>query len=469
MPHLLISAAHKSSGKTTLSIGLCAALTQQGYSVQAFKKGPDYIDPLWLSQAAQRPCYNLDFHTMSTPELVRTVARYGQSADVSLIEGNKGLFDGVAMDGSNSNAALANLLGAPVILVLDTRGMTRGIAPLLLGYQAFDRQLALAGVILNQVGGARHEQKLRAAISQYTDLPVLGAVQHDAALNIDERHLGLIPSNEADSAQRTIEQIAHAVREQVDIAACLHIAQQAPCLLPTATPAQTDSGWPPLRIGVMQDAAFGFYYASDLEALQRNGAELVFINALSDQDLPDIDGLFIGGGFPEMHAAALSRNHALRTALRLAIENDLPVYAECGGLMYLGRSLHTQGQSFPMVGALPYDTVMEAKPQGRGYVQVQETAQHLWGMGETVLAAHEFHYSRVVNLDSNLPFAYRVLRGAGIINGYDGLIYHNTLASYTHLRDVDNNHWTSRFLNFVRQQQRLPQIAALSAIRNHYV
>ncbi|MDH4275006.1 MAG: AAA family ATPase, partial [Gammaproteobacteria bacterium] len=197
MTALFISAAHKSSGKTTVSMGLCAALRQRGLQVQPFKKGPDYIDPMWLGAAAGRDCHNLDFNNMGMKELRAHYSRYQQGADISIIEGNKGLYDGLDIEGRNSNAALARLLKVPVILVIDTNGMTRGIAPLILGYQAFDKRVRIAGVILNKVGGRRHEGKLRAVLEYYTDVPVVGAVYADPELVIDERHLGLIPSNEA--------------------------------------------------------------------------------------------------------------------------------------------------------------------------------------------------------------------------------------------------------------------------------
>ena len=193
MSRFLISAAHKSSGKTTVSIGLSAALTARGLTVQPFKKGPDYIDPMWLSAATGRACRNLDFYLMRREEIQTMFARHTQDADIALVEGNKGLYDGLELDGSNSNAALAKLLHLPVILVIDTRGMIRGVAPLLLGYQAFDREVNIAGVILNHVGGSRHESKLRAVVEHYTDVPVLGCVQHDKSLGIVERHLGLTP------------------------------------------------------------------------------------------------------------------------------------------------------------------------------------------------------------------------------------------------------------------------------------
>ena len=224
MSHVLISAAHKSSGKTTVTIGLCAALKKSGTVIQPFKKGPDYIDPMWLSKAASRPCHNLDFYTMQRQEILETFTRYSQGADIAIVEGNKGLYDGLDLDGSNSNAALATLLKAPVILVIDARGMTRGIAPLILGYQAFEPKLNIAGVILNQLGGSRHESKLRAVIAHYTDVPVIGAVHHDKELQILERHLGLIPSNEMQAAQQRIELVGKRIAEKAKNAGITRVA-----------------------------------------------------------------------------------------------------------------------------------------------------------------------------------------------------------------------------------------------------
>ncbi len=228
MSRLLISAAHKSSGKTTVSLGLCAALAQRGLQVQPFKKGPDYIDPMWLSLAAGRACHNLDFYCMSHEEIINSVGHYSADADISLIEGNKGLYDGLDLDGSNSNAALATLTKTPVILVLDARGMTRGIAPLILGYQSFDPEVQIAGVILNQLGGSRHEAKLRSVIEHYTDIPVIGGVHRNKSMEIVERHLGLIPSNEDASAFNKIREISNLISNQVDLDLLLATASAEP-------------------------------------------------------------------------------------------------------------------------------------------------------------------------------------------------------------------------------------------------
>ncbi len=501
MNRLLISAAHKSSGKTTLSIGLCAALARRQQKVQPFKKGPDYIDPMWLSLASGRPCHNLDFFLMHNEEILATFAEQSRGADIAIIEGNKGLYDGLDLDGSNSNAALAKLLAAPVILVIDARGMTRGVAPLILGYQAFDRDIRIAGVILNQLGGARHERKLRAVIEHYTDVPVIGAVHHDDRLAIVERHLGLMPSNEASEARAKIEYIATAVARQVDLDKLIMIAASAPEMpahttqegaLTFTSPAsgrgdsedkkkepsprplpqrgRGDSDNVPIKLGIARDAAFAFYYPGDLDALRRHGAELVPFDTLKDAHLPDVDALFIGGGFPEVHMQALEANRSLRTEIRQAIESGLPVYAECGGLMYLSRSLRWQGVQRAMVGVIPGDTVMHDRPQGRGYVKLRATGKSPWPHSADAaveIRAHEFHYSTLENVAGDLQYAYDVTRGTGIDGRHDGIVYRNLLACYTHMRDVGDNHWTARFVDFIRRHRATRSASSAPSAMTH--
>ncbi len=484
MNRMLISAAHKSSGKTMVSIGLCAALTARGHIVQPFKKGPDYIDPMWLSLASGHACRNLDLYLMERDDIVATFARH--SAEVSLVEGNKGLYDGLALDGSNSNAALAKLLDLPVFLVIDARGMTRGIAPLILGYQAFDRDIDIAGVILNNLGGSRHEAKLREVIEHYTDVPVIGAIHHDERLSIVERHLGLMPSNESHVATAKIKQIGEAIAEQVDLDKLLALSQKAPLDVPQtplpnpdgttshstrlANDASLVVGYLPLpagekvRIGIARDRAFGFYYADDLDALEAAGAELVPFDALRDACLPEVDALYIGGGFPETCAAELEANSALRAQIKQAIENGMPAYAECGGLMYLSRSIEYQGRTYRMVGAIPGDVKMHAKPIGRGYVHLKEAEAHPWPRPDTPaparqIKAHEFHYSTLENLPPDTRFAYHVERGYGIDGKHDGLILNNLLASYTHLRTIGSCYWATRFAAFVRRVRRQKGLA----------
>jgi cobyrinic acid a,c-diamide synthase len=448
---MLISAAHKSSGKTMVSIGLCAALAARGHVVQPFKKGPDYIDPMWLGQAAGRSCRNLDLYLMENDDVVATFARH--ASEVNLIEGNKGLYDGLALDGSNSNAALAKLLGLPVMLVIDARGMTRGIAPLILGYQAFDRDINIAGVILNNLGGSRHESKLRAVIEHYTDVPVIGAIHHDERLSIVERHLGLMPSNESHVATAKIKQIGEAIAEQVDLDKLLQLSQTAPLNIPHKAQVSALPCGEKVRIGIARDRAFGFYYADDLDALEADGAELVPFDTLRDSSLPEVDALYIGGGFPETCAAELEANSSLRADIRQSIESGMPAYAECGGLMYLSRSIEYQGHRYQMVGAIPGDIKMHNKPVGRGYVHLKENDSHPWPRPDAPapqIRAHEFHYSSLENLPGDSRFAYHVERGYGIDGERDGLILNHLLASYTHLRTIGSCYWATRFVAYIR-------------------
>jgi cobyrinic acid a,c-diamide synthase len=454
MNRMLISAAHKSSGKTMVSIGLCAALKDRGHAVQPFKKGPDYIDPMWLSQAAGRACRNLDLYLMERDDILETFTRH--SATVNLVEGNKGLYDGLALDGSNSNAALAKLLDLPVFLVIDARGMTRGIAPLILGYQAFDRDIDIAGVILNNLGGSRHEAKLRAVVEHYTDVPVVGAIHHDDRLGIVERHLGLMPSNESHLAAAKIKQIGDAIAEQVDLDRLLTLSQKEPLNVPRKAGVTRLPCGDRVRVGIARDRAFGFYYADDLDALSAAGAELVPFDALRDTHLPEVDALYIGGGFPETCAAELEANSALRDQIRHAIENGMPAYAECGGLMYLSRSIEYQGRIYQMVGAIPGDVKMHDKPIGRGYVHLSEDEAHPWPRPNAPakqIRAHEFHYSSLDNLPPDTRFAYHVERGHGINGKRDGFILHNLLASYTHLRTIGSCYWAARFVAFIQDCQ----------------
>jgi cobyrinic acid a,c-diamide synthase len=457
MNRLLVSAAHKSSGKTTLCVGLCAALRARGLVVQPFKKGPDFIDPMWLSLAAGRDCHNLDFYLMGRDEILRAFAARSHGADISLIEGNKGLYDGLSLDGSNSNAALATLLETPVVLVIDARGMTRGIAPLILGYQAFDPQIRIAGVILNQLGGSRHEAKLRAVIEHYTDVPVLGAVHRDDRFVIVERHLGLMPSNEANAAREKIDTIAALVAASVDLDRLIAVSSRAPAHTGTAAEPAIPASipHPDVRIGIPRDAAFAFYYPGDLEALRAAGADLVTIDTLKDAKLPEVDALFIGGGFPEVFMEQLEANASLRHDIRQAIEGGLPAYAECGGLMYLARSISWRGKRCEMAGVIPGDVVMHDRPMGRGYVLLRETGKNPWPLpGSAEVRAHEFHYSSLENLAPGTVYAYDVMRGNGVDGQHDGIVHKNLLACYAHLRDLEDNHWTRRFVQFVRQQRR---------------
>ncbi len=459
MAHLLIAAAHKSSGKTTISLGLAGALSRRGILVQTYKKGPDYIDPMWLHHASGRLCYNLDFNTMNNAEIVQLFTSRSKGSDLAIVESNKGLYDGVDLEGRDSNAALAKLLDAPVILVIDTTGTTRGIAPLLRGYQVFDPQINIAGVILNKVGGPRHEGKLQAAVERYTDLNVVGAIGRDSELTINERHLGLTTPKEIEQLERRLARIYDAVEAGVNVEALLGIAQSVP--MPASLP--VDSPLPArqnrardVRIAIARDSAFSYYYPDDLEALENAGAELVHFNTLTDDQLPKADGLIIGGGFPETHMRALERNGALREDIRNRLAAGMPAYAECGGLMYLCNAISWRGERCEMVGFVDGEAVVGPKPQGRGYTRLMETLNHPWNHhsfdpSTKEHTAHEFHFANIENLAAGTRFAFDVTRGHGIDGRSDGIVKGNLLAGFCHMRHTAANPWVDRFVDHVRR------------------
>ena len=463
LPRLIISAPHRSSGKTTVSIGLCAALAHTGLAVQPFKKGPDFIDPMWLSAAAGRDCRNLDLFMMGDEEIMKSAGRNGAGADIAVVEGNMGLYDSIDVEGRGSTADLARQLGAPVILVVNTRNMTRSIAPLVQGFTGFELDINIAGVILNKVSGPRHEDKLRKVLERYCDIEVVGAIRRRPEIGIIQRHLGLQPAREALGSAEVVEQIEKIISESVDLDRVRAIAATAPPLpdLGTTTPPLPDleTAAPPhspptVRLGVAQDRAFTFYYPENLEALRAAGAGLIPFSPLADQKLPAVDGLYIGGGFPEVFMKELEANQALRGELRRAIEDGLPVYAECGGLMYLSRGMTWQGQSREMVGALPCGILMHEKPRGHGYMELEAAADG-WFEPGLCIRGHEFHYSEVVGLDEDKTgFAYRVRRGSGVDGKHDGILYRNVLASYTHLHSLGSPGWAEGFVQFVARAKK---------------
>lgn len=458
-PRLVIAAPQGRSGKTTVSLGICAALAGRGLRVQPFKKGPDYIDPSWLSAACQNPCRSLDPFFLPEPEtLQRAFLKGALKADISLVEGNHGLYDSLETDGSGSTAAVARALQAPVFLVINAARMSRSAAAMVHGYQTFEPETPIAGVILNQVAQGRHEAKLRQAIEQYCHIPVVGALPRNDSLTIPDRHLGLVPHGETDSLPAMIEACREAAENHIDLSALLEIAQNAPAL--PVQPAAGDANQRAIsetrvQFGVIRDRAFSFYYPENLEALAEEESELVFIDSLQDRHLPTVAGLYIGGGFPEMFLDQLSTNHSLRREIREAVEDGLPVYAECGGLMYLSQAIHWGDKTTEMVGALPIDVEMTNRPQAHGYVKAICSSDNPFFPQGTELRGHEFHHSKIRHLGEDLPTALRLERGTGLGGGVDGLIHRNVLACYTHLHTGGAPAWAKSLVLKARSNLKL--------------
>ena len=457
MTRLFVSAAHRSSGKTTVSLGLAAAFRARGLKVRPFKKGPDFIDPLWLGRAAGRPCYNLDFNTQSQDEIRALFARALVGADLALIEGNKGLHDGMDIEGRDSSAGLARLLDAPVLLVLDVTGITRGVAAVLAGQAGFDPEVAVRGVVLNRVVSARQETKLRQALERYSAIPVLGALPREQDLIVKERHLGLTTPGDSDGADLQIESMRRRIEQGVDLDRVLTLAREAAPWPRSISAATSPPHAADVVIGVARDAAFCFYYEDDLDALSRAGARLEVFSPLTTDRLPPVDALFIGGGFPETHLGALAANASLRADIRAAAADGMPIYAECGGLMYLCRSIQYQGQDSAMVGVFPADAIMHDRPQGRGLMVLEDAPVAPWRVatpaGIARYPAHEFHFARLENLTGSPAFARFVRRGDGIDGAHDGLVAGSTLAGFAHLRDTQTCRWAESFVRFVRARK----------------
>lgn len=444
IPRILIAGLRGGSGKTLVSLGLVAAWRKKGFSVAPFKKGPDYIDAAWLSTAAQKPCRNLDLFLMSRQIVVRSFVASASEADVAVIEGNRGLYDGMDARGTYSTAELAKLLQAPVILAVDCTKTSRTVAAVVLGCQRLDSQVAIGGVILNQTAGPRHESVLCQAIEQDCGLPVLGAVARIPQQLFPERHLGLVPPQEHEQQTRSIRQVAAVAEQYLDLEAIWSLAQEAPALeLHGESPTPHGAPKPQVaRIGVFRDAAFQFYYPENLEALAREGASLIEVSPLRDAELPDVDALYIGGGFPETLAPALAENKPFLDSLRRKVEKGLPVYAECGGAVYLGEKLVVDQKQYPMAAVLPVVFVFRTKPQGHGY-SVLETVEKnpFFSVGDS-LRGHEFHYTCMESpAAEDLTFAFRVHRGYGFDGQRDGLCRGNVLASYTHVHALGIESW----------------------------
>jgi cobyrinic acid a,c-diamide synthase len=446
-PRISLAALKGGSGKTILSIGLAASWLRKGLTVAPFKKGPDFIDSGWLSFASRRTCYNLDPFLMTGEQIMESFLVHSADADISLIEGNRGLFDGLDLEGCCSTAELARMLESPVVIIVDVTMVTRTVAALILGCRQFDPDLKIAGIILNRVAGGRQESLVRACVEQYCGIPVVGAVPKLKGDVFPERHMGLIPQQERQFAAKAVDWATTVVEKYLDQDTLLELARDANPLGGVSVrlgQTQETLAQAPLspRIGVIRDRSFWFYYPENLEQLNHLGASLIEIDSIRDREIPDLDGIYIGGGFPEIQARRLADNKSFKQALKQRIEAGLPVYAECGGLMYLGNALIVDGNHFPMVGALPVTFVLEKRPQGHGYTVLETLRENpYFEVGET-LKGHEFHYSKAVLEDSEKQKAvFKVLRGSGLDGERDGLCRKNLLGLYTHVHAGGNPLW----------------------------
>ncbi|MBI5198825.1 MAG: cobyrinate a,c-diamide synthase [Nitrospirae bacterium] len=479
-PRVVIAGLKGGSGKTIITLGIIKAWRDKDLKIVPFKKGPDYIDAGWLAYAADQPCYNLDPFLVGKEKILTSFLEHTIDFDGAIIEGNRGLYDGMDVDGTYSTAELSKIIRSPTILVLDCTKTTRTLAAMVIGCKNFDKEMDIRGVILNQIANSRQESLIRNTFEHYSDLPVLGALPRIREELFLERHMGLTPYQEYGNPKEAIDAIGKLAKEYIDLDGIWKIAKEAPPLnaefhpLPTPPPSRGREGvggrlrttYSELKIGVIKDSAFQFYYPENFTELVRRGATLIEINALKDREIPEVDALYIGGGFPETHALALSENIHFRTSLRNAIEEGLPVYAECGGLMYLGEALLLEDTTYPMSGIFPIVFCLEKMPQAHGYTIVNVERDNPYFPVGCILRGHEFHYSKVINQDitaqlskrDDIYFAFKMERGQGLIDKMDAICYKNVLATYTHLHASGSGEWANgliRQANFYKEKRLL--------------
>jgi len=447
---LVIAGLSGDSGKTIASLSVLTALKRKGHSVSVFKKGPDYIDPAWLSMAAQSPCRNLDTFMVDRESVLRSFVEHAPRGSIALVEGNRGLFDGKDVAGTHSTAELAKLIDAPVVLVVNATKTTRTIAAVVKGCVDFDPDVKISGVILNRIAGKRHEGIVVDTIEKYCALPVLGAIPKLGGNStlIPGRHLGLVTPSEFENEQGLRSTLNDIAERYIDVDRMIQIAE-ATGPVPGFSPgpprdAPTSST---ATIGYFSDSVFTFYYPENLEALQALGARLVPVSSLEDERMPDVDALYIGGGFPETHAEQLAANRSLMKSVKRAASDGLPVYAECGGLIYLASSLRYGETVYPMTGLLPIDLEMRIKPVGHGYTSlVVDTPNPFYPVG-TEIRGHEFHYTGPIGDVAKATSCMKMNSGVGVGDARDGLTKYNTLACYTHVHADGVKEWASSLVS----------------------
>jgi cobyrinic acid a,c-diamide synthase len=431
-PRLVIAGTHSGVGKTSIVLGILGALRNRGVPVQGFKVGPDFIDPMYHREVTGAPSYNLDAWLMGQDGVRRAFTRVAPTDGVAIIEGVMGMFDGRATGPEGSTAEVATLVRSPVLLVIDVDGMSRSAAALVQGYARFDPEVRVAGVVLNRVGGPRHYQLVKTAIEEQAGVAVWGYLPWDDGLVLPERHLGLVPVGEDTAFQRVCAELGGAAERSIDISAILTAAHSAPALdvSPVETP---EASAIRARIGVARDIAFNFYYEANLQWLRHWGAEVVEFSPLQDSDLPsDVDGLYFGGGYPEVFAKGLSGNGALMASLRRAHQAGMPIYAECGGLMYLVEAIQDgAGARHAMVGLLPGLCRLTDRLQNFGYKDVVSLRHSMLGEAGMHTRGHEFHYS----LWEGRPEASSLYqtRSSRRDESTEGYSVDNLTASYVHL------------------------------------
>jgi cobyrinic acid a,c-diamide synthase len=454
-PRIVISGLSGDSGKTVIACGLIASLKDRGINVVGFKKGPDYIDASWLSLVSGKPARNLDTYMMGFDQVKKSFIKNADRNGINIIEGNRGIFDGVDSKGTHSTAELSKLLKSPVIIVQNISKVTRTAAAFIKGCINIDPDLKISGVILNQAAGIRHSSITKNAIEDETGIPVLGSIPRLSEKYIlPSRHLGLITPEEFEQSNVIMRNLKNVLEDNVDVSKILEDASNADSIENESIEVseevvQKDSVQ--VKIGYFKNKSFSFYYPENLELLSEAGAELIPISPTnkieSIQLLDNVDALYIGGGFPEMNLPELASNKEMIENIKRLAENGLPIYAECGGLMYLAKKIMWKGKEYKLAGVLPIEIQMHNKPKGHGYCEVAVDNENPFFKTGTVIKGHEFHYSEINSCTGDVKSSLSVSRGTGCFNTRDGLIYKNVFAAYIHIHALAVPEWIDGMIN----------------------
>lgn len=454
IPRFMIAGTHSGVGKTTITTAIMAALTGTGFNVQPFKVGPDYIDPTYHTMVTGNHCRNMDAWILSEDTVYNLFTASAGNSDIAVIEGVMGLFDGSSGTAENgSSAHIAKILKCPVILIVDVKSMARSAAAIVSGFVNFDPDLVVAGVILNRIGSDRHLRLVKEAIETYCNVPVLGYVKKNAKLELPSRHLGLVPTVEGGQLHKKVDSLAEEIKEGINLDGLVSIANSAGEMVIPGEAATTIRSALGVRIGIAYDSAFSFYYQDGLDVLKQNGAILVPFSPVSDTELPEnLDGIYIGGGFPEVFIKELAENKGIMLKIRAAGKSGMPVFAECGGLMYLTEAIvDIENNEFPMVGLVPAKCFMQKSLVGMGYIEAEPLADNIIAQPGTKLRGHEFHYSKIEPTVPDFKYAFKLARNRYRDTILDGYACGNLLASYAHLHFASNPDAARRFIAICKQ------------------
>ena len=443
---IILAGTGSAVGKTTISTGIMKALSEK-YKVQAYKIGPDYIDPSYHTFATNNASRNLDSFFMTPGQIRDSYNKSMKNSDIAIIEGVRGLYEGIdPINDIGSTASVAKALEAPVILIINSRSLVKSAAALVLGFKQLDTEINIAGVILNKVKNKAHYEKTKHSIEEITKTEVIGGIARDDNISIEQRHLGLVPAKEKENTMKYINLWSEMIKKSINLDRLIEIAKTAPKINTNTTPIWNTEKSSKIKIGVAYDEVFNFYYKENIESLEANNAKIQYFSPLNDETLPDMDALYIGGGYPELFSEKLSKNTEMIKSIRQLHLDETPIFAECGGLMYLMNSIHEDKQ----VGIYPYKSVLTDHVQALKYTICEVTHDNIISKKGDVFHGHEFHYSKVnVNMLKN-KMAFKVTRGKGSYDLMDGFMEKNTLASYIHTHVAAMPDFAVNFTNSAR-------------------